>query len=86
MLGRPRCGDCERRPSKKVKGSAQEPRLDDCKVSLLAVNVSMKVEKGFQKRQSQASFRRIIGLRSHCIRPMESWKPDCSGALQRKGL
>jgi hypothetical protein len=29
-------------------------------------------------------FRRIVGLRSHCIRPTESLKPDCKCPLQRK--
>jgi hypothetical protein len=29
-------------------------------------------------------FRRIVGLRSHCIRPTESLKPDCECPLQRK--
>ena len=42
-------------------------------------------EKGLPNAlPSQAAFAAVIGLSSHCIRPVPALKPDCACTLQRK--
>jgi len=57
-------------PSESVNGTLQQaaPRKWGC------------AKNGTKSRR----FRRIIGLQSHCIRLMQSLKPDCGCALRRK--
>jgi hypothetical protein len=39
----------------------------------------------YRNTKSEPGFRRIIGLRSHCVRLMNSLKPDCQWPFREKG-